>query len=81
MLNRYRSFGEATYPNGSVYVGEWSAGQRCGYGEFSTAEGDAYVGEWLADQLHGERRGGEDTVPAVEMWERGPFLGFIMSLH
>ena len=49
-------FGQATYPEGHRYEGEWHQGQRCGFGEFWTQSAGEYAGEWKDDVMHGEWR-------------------------
>lgn len=44
--------GVATYPDGSVYTGEWSNGQRHGYGTYTTADTE-YTGQWQQDSIEG----------------------------
>ena len=42
------------HPDGSVYEGDWSEGQRNGYGVYTYANGDKYQGIWEEDRRHGQ---------------------------
>ena len=42
-----------TWPNGSIYIGDWKLGRRCGWGIFKTIDGIEYVGDWLDNARHG----------------------------
>ncbi len=61
-----------TYPDGTVYEGEWEEGKRHGYGVWSRPDGTRYAGEWTDDRPHGE---GTLTAPDGSMysghWKRG----------
>ena len=43
-----------SYKDGSVYDGQWYAGQRSGRGLLLQADGNRYEGEWADDKKHGD---------------------------
>jgi hypothetical protein len=47
--------GEGTmrYPNGDIYTGDWSIGERIGVGTLLYRNGDIYEGEWRNGLRHG----------------------------
>ena len=45
-------FGTMKYADGSVYVGNWSQGKRCGVGALTLDVGE-YTGTWFDDTMHG----------------------------
>lgn len=45
--------GEAVYPEGHKYDGEWVGNGRSGWGMFSSSGGEEYEGEWRNDLLNG----------------------------
>jgi len=45
--------GEAEYPNGDKFVGNYVNGTREGKGVYRYANGDKYDGEWIANNKHG----------------------------
>ena len=46
--------GMCTWPDGSVYAGDWKDGLRDGNGKFVSVEGYVYTGEWVKDLKHGK---------------------------
>ncbi len=57
-----------TYPDGTVYEGEWENRKRHGYGVWSRPDGTRYAGEWADDRPHGE---GTLTAPDGSMYSGG----------
>jgi len=55
----FEGHGEATWQDGSTYVGQWSEGQKCGKGEYTSGstklktEGVRYVGDFFNGHRHG----------------------------
>lgn len=49
----YDGYGTMTWPNGDVYVGDWSNDLREGWGVFTSKTGFQYVGEWKHSQRDG----------------------------
>ncbi|XP_023577971.1 ankyrin repeat and MYND domain-containing protein 1 isoform X2 [Octodon degus] len=45
--------GVQTWPDGSVYQGEFGLNVKMGYGEFSWPTGEAYCGQFYRDHCHG----------------------------
>jgi hypothetical protein len=54
-MHAHRS-GRCSYPDGSVYEGDWLVDERSGWGTLTTADGQKYEGEWEADAPHGRLR-------------------------
>ena len=52
-LLTYSGLAVHTYPDGSVYAGDWVRGMRSGWGVFTTPDGCRYAGEWLTDRHEG----------------------------
>ena len=42
------------FPDGSLYDGEWSEGDKSGLGTYTYRNGDSYEGEWKSDEKHGK---------------------------
>jgi len=53
--------GTFSYPDGSVYVGQWNNGKLDGQGTFSHADGSVYVGQWKDNMKNGDRFDGQGT--------------------
>jgi hypothetical protein len=47
-------YGICTYPDGSVYHGEYLNGHYEGSGKFTWKNGDVYVGKWGDGKMEGE---------------------------
>jgi hypothetical protein len=45
--------GRVTYPDGTIYVGEWSNGLQHGFGTCAFPSGHAYIGEWRHGVIDG----------------------------
>lgn len=45
-----------TYPDGTVYTGEWDDNRRHGQGIYVYKNGDFYDGEWKEGRKHGTGR-------------------------
>ena len=45
--------GKVSYPDGSIYEGNWLLGKRHGHGTLTRATGIKIIGEWQDDKLHG----------------------------
>ncbi|MCL2186500.1 MAG: tetratricopeptide repeat protein [Treponema sp.] len=43
-----------TFPNGSVYYGDWVNGIRSGWGRLTAANGEEYTGDYFNDERHGK---------------------------
>jgi hypothetical protein len=56
--------GEARYPNGDTYSGEWKNGRRHGFGTLTKPNGFKYVGGFFEDSRHG--KGEEVLRPAYK---------------
>lgn len=46
--------GTITYPNGSIYTGQWNRGVRHGCGKLISVDGSCYEGEWKYDEQDGK---------------------------
>ena len=47
-------YGVYTWPDGSVYDGDWAGGLRSGKGTFIDINGDRYDGDWSNGQRNGQ---------------------------
>lgn len=47
----FHGLGKMTYPDRTVYFGEWADGKRCGYGQQMFATGDILSGIWKDDTV------------------------------
>lgn len=45
-----------TYPDGTVYNGEWEENKRHGQGVYTYKNGDFYDGSWKEGHKHGKGR-------------------------
>ena len=45
--------GEAKYPNGSIYIGQFSKGKPNGKGKIKFRDGGSYEGEWFNGKIIG----------------------------
>lgn len=49
--SRFHGLGKMTYPDRTVYFGEWAEGKRNGYGQQMYASGDILSGVWEKDTV------------------------------
>ncbi|MCI5207791.1 MAG: hypothetical protein D3910_03130 [Candidatus Electrothrix sp. ATG2] len=52
--NKQYGQGKYTYPDGSVYDGDWQDDKRHGYGRLADPDGDTYIGGWENDKKNGK---------------------------
>lgn len=68
--------GTYTYPDGSVYVGQWKNDKLHGQGTFTYSDGSVYVGQWEKSQRNGQ---GTFTRPSGSkyqgQWKNDKFHG------
>jgi antitoxin component YwqK of YwqJK toxin-antitoxin module len=60
--------GTSTYPNNSMYEGEWLNGEFHGMGKFSWPDGSEYDGEYYEGKKHGQ---GRFTYPSKKVYNGG----------
>lgn len=74
--------GEAIYPDGSCYNGQWFRGQRQGYGKLMSKTNTlVYEGEWFADKMSGFGMliRGDDTYKGVMQAGKPSGYGVVSS--